>query len=105
MSTTPRRSARRGRDREIEYPTSDGKPMAETDVHRQNMVDLIETLQDRYADDPDVYVSGNLLLFYNEGDRRTHVAPDVFMVRGVPKLPPRENYLVWEEGKAPDVVI
>jgi Uma2 family endonuclease len=79
--------------------------MAETDVHRQIMVDLIETLQDRYANDPDVYVSGNLLLFYQEGDRRKHVSPDVFMVRGVPKLPPRDNYLVWAEGKSPDMVI
>jgi Uma2 family endonuclease len=79
--------------------------MAETDVHRQNMIDLIQTLQDRYVDDPDVYVTGNLLLFYKEGDRRKHVSPDVFMVRGVPKLPLRENYLVWEEGKGPDVVI
>jgi Uma2 family endonuclease len=101
MATTPRPSARR----KIEYPTSDGKPMAETDVHRQNMVDLIETLHDRYANDPDVYVSGNLLLFYEEGNRRKHVAPDVFLVRGVPKLPMRDNYLVWEEGKAPDLVV
>src|SRR5262249_52702145 len=49
--------------------------------------------------------SGNLLLFYQEGDRRKHVSPDVFMVRGVPKLPPRDNYLVWAEGRGPDVVI
>lgn len=58
MATTPRPSA----NREIDYPTSDGKPMAETDVHRQDMIDLIETLQDHFADDPDVYVTGNLLL-------------------------------------------
>ena len=101
MATTPRPSTRR----KIEYPTSDGKPMAETDIHRQDMIDLILTLQDRYADYPDVYVSGNLLLFYEEGDRHKHVAPDVFVVLGVPKRPLRDNYLVWEEGKAPDVVI
>jgi Uma2 family endonuclease len=101
MATTPRTSV----GREISYPTSDGKPMAETDVHRENMVDLIETLKDRYRDDPDVYVTGNLLLFYKEGNRRKHISPDVFMVRGVSKTPPREHYLVWEEGKSPDVVI
>jgi Uma2 family endonuclease len=33
------------------------------------------------------------------------VAPDVFVVRGVPKLPPRKYYLLWEEGRGPDVVI
>ena len=31
---------------QVEYPTSDGKPMAETDVHRDLMIDLIETLED-----------------------------------------------------------
>jgi Uma2 family endonuclease len=79
--------------------------MAETDLHRQDVVDLIQTLEDRFAADPNVYVSGNLLLFYEEGNRRKHVAPDVFLVRGVPKLPPREYYLLWKEGKSPDVVI
>ena len=47
-----------------DYPTSDGRPMAETDFHRQLMTALIETLEDWYAAAPDTYVSGNLLLFY-----------------------------------------
>jgi Uma2 family endonuclease len=92
-------------DREIDYPTSDGKPMAETDLHRDNMLDLIEALKDYFAADPMVYVSGNLLLFYEEGNKRKHVAPDVFVVRGIPKEPLREYYLLWREGKSPDVVI
>jgi Uma2 family endonuclease len=101
MATTRRTAAQR----EVDYPTSDGRPMAETDLHRQDMIDLIETLQDYYAADPNVYVTGNLLLFYEEGNRRKHVAPDVFVVHGVPKLPPRDYYLLWKEGKGPDVVI
>src|SRR5262245_4365565 len=87
-----------------DYPTSDGRPMAETDFHRQLMTALIEALEDHYADDPHVYVSGNLLLFYVPGDKRRHVSPDVFVVKGVPKRD-RPNYLVWQEGKGPDVVI
>jgi hypothetical protein len=71
--------------RKIEYPTSDGRPLAETDVHRDLMVDLIGTLEDRYENDRMVYVSGNLLVFYHEGDKRKHVAPDVFVVDGVKK--------------------
>lgn len=90
--------------RPIDYPTSDGKPMAETDLHRQLMFDLIEILQARYDHDPDVYVSGDLLLFYEEGNKRRHVAPDVFVVFGVARRP-RLNYLLWAEGKGPDVVI
>ncbi len=101
MATAPRQRA----TREIEYPTGDGKPMAETDVHRQDMVDLIETLGHRFAHDPDVYISGNLLLYYEEGNRRKHVAPDVLVSFSIPKNPPRDYYLVWKEGKAPDAVI
>jgi Uma2 family endonuclease len=86
------------------YPTSDGRPMAETDIHRQLMVDLIQTLQDWFAADPNVYVSGNLLLFYEEGNKRRHISPDVFVVFGVPKRP-RPNYLFWKEGRGPGVVI
>ena len=33
------------------------------------------------------------------------MSPDVFVVRGVPKLPPRDYYLLWKEGRGPDVVI
>jgi Uma2 family endonuclease len=91
--------------REVAYPTSDGKPMAETDLHRQVMVDLIEILTLHFAADPMVYVSGNLLLNYQEGDSRRRVAPDVLVARGVPRLPPRKYYQIWKEGKSPDLVI
>src|SRR4051812_8090212 len=101
MATTPRTSA----DRKVDYPTSDGRPMAETDVHRQDMMDLITTLQDRFAAEPNVYVTGNLLLYYEEGNRRKHVSPDDFVAFGVPKEPPRDYYLLWQEAKGPDVVI
>jgi len=100
MATTPRSRAGRA----IDYPTGDGKPMAETDVHRDLMFDLIGTLQVRLVDDPMAYVSGNLLLFYEEGNRRKHVSPDVFVVLGVEKKR-REHYLTWLEGRGPDLVI
>ncbi len=89
---------------EVEYPTSDGKPMAETDIHRDQMVEAIEVLKGRYANDPDVYVSGNLLIYYVEGKPRKHRSPDVFVVWGVPKHD-RLVYKIWEECVAPQVVI
>jgi Uma2 family endonuclease len=87
-----------------DYPTGDGKPMAETDLHRNLMVDLIETLKWHFRADPAVYVSGDLLVFYEKGNERRHVAPDVFVVPGVGGHI-RENYLMWEEGRGPDFVI
>jgi len=89
----------------IDYPESDGKPMAETDTHRKQMVYLIEALDDYFRDDPQVYVAGNLFLYYEEGDPHQVVAPDVFVVKGVPKGD-RRTYKLWEEGeKGPRVVI
>ena len=95
---------RQRRPREIEYATTDGKPMAETELHRDDMVDTIQTLQDFFAGRPSVYVSGNLLLYYEECNRRKHVAPDVLVTIGIDKGPRRDYYLVWKEGKAPDFV-
>jgi Uma2 family endonuclease len=88
----------------VEYPESDGKPMTETDTHREQMTDLITALQAYFRDDPQVYVAGNLMMYYVEGDPTQSIAPDVFVVRGVPKRN-RRIYKVWEEGRAPDVVI
>jgi Uma2 family endonuclease len=85
-------------------PTTDGRPMAETDRHRRLMTDLIQALERWFQTSTDVYVSGNLLLFYEEGNKRRHVSPDVFVVFGVPKRE-RLNYLLWEEGRGPGAVI
>jgi Uma2 family endonuclease len=87
-----------------DYPTSDGKPMAENDIHRDLMFQLIKTIEHRYRDRQDVYVSGNILWFYREGDRRRHVSPDVLVCFGIPKAR-RVNYLQWDEGHAPQVVV
>jgi Uma2 family endonuclease len=89
---------------QIDYPERDGKPMAETDTHRQAMTDTIQTLADFFRDQPDVYVAGNLLLYYEEGNPKASVAPDVFVVFGVPKGL-RRTYKLWEERQAPAVVI
>ena len=88
---------------ELDYPETDGKPMAETDKHRDLMTELIEQLKTHFQDDPQVYVSGNMLLYYEEGNSKKSLAPDVFVVRGVPKHL-RRVYKLWEEGRAPDVV-
>jgi Uma2 family endonuclease len=89
----------------IEYPDADGRPMAETPVHRDDLQNTIEMLRTWYAGQPRTYISGNMLMYYEEGNPRKHVSPDVFVVHD---LSPRErrNYLIWEEGgKGPDLVV
>lgn len=88
----------------VHYPESDGEPMAETDTHRKQMMYLIDALEDYFRDDPNVYVAGNLFLYYQEGSPAKVVAPDVFVVKGVPKRD-RRTYQLWKENEqGPDVV-
>lgn len=86
------------------YPESDGKPMAETEYHRDIMIDFIQMLKHHFRDVNDVHVSGNLLMYYEEGNPRKSVSPDVFVAFGVSKKR-RRTYKIWEEGHAPDFVL
>ena len=86
-------------------PESDGKPMAETDLHRDQMVYLLDALKEYFRDDPQVYVTGNIFLYYrDEAQARQSVSPDVFVVRGVAKHE-RRIYNLDKELHAPQVVI
>jgi Uma2 family endonuclease len=89
--------------KQIQYPETDRKPMAETDVHIDVLIYLREGLKDYFRDDPQMYVAGNMLLYYEEGNPAASVAPDVFVVQGVAKGE-RRTYRLWEEGQAPAVV-
>ena len=89
---------------EVEYPSSDGKPLAENDAQRPAILYGLSALGLRYAARSDVYVSGDLLIYYEEGNPRASVAPDVFVVFGVEDRV-RMSYRVWEEGKGPDFVL
>ena len=88
---------------QVHYPESDGKPMGETDVHIDALIYLREALRDYFRDDPQMYVAGNMLLYYEEGNPTACVSPDVFVVQGVAKRE-RRTYRLWEEGHAPMVV-
>ena len=88
----------------IVYPESDGKPMAETDIHRDLMIDFILMLKDYYKDTNDVYVSGNLFLYYEEGKPKSFISPDVFVVFGVEKKR-RRTFMTWNEPNTPDFVL
>ncbi len=89
----------------IDYPSSDGKPLAESERHAIATVDAWQGLKRFFASRPDVYVGMDMLLYHVEGDPRRSVVPDVFVVLGVPKLPHRDTWLLWEEGRAPDFVV
>ena len=91
-------------DLSIEYPDSDGEPMAENEEQLYAMLDAIATLRQWYADRADVHVGGDLLIYYRMNDNETRVAPDVFVAFGSDKAL-RSSWIVWREGKAPDIVM
>ncbi len=91
-------------DPSIYYPDSDGEPVAESDYQFYPLTDTVRALRQHLANRPDVYVAGNMLVYYRMNDVAARLAPDVFVVFGVPDHP-RRSYFVWREGKAPDFVL
>ncbi|MEA5619873.1 Uma2 family endonuclease [Cronbergia sp. UHCC 0137] len=90
---------------DIDYPESDGLPMAESDAARDYLVYGVETLTIHFQTEPEVYTSGNLFIYYEQGNPKAVVAPDLFVVFGVEKKK-RTSYKVWEENyKVPDFVL
>jgi Uma2 family endonuclease len=87
----------------VHYPESDGRPMGETDIHRDAMVRHIELLR-HYYEGQQVYVSGDLLVYYEQGNPKKFVVPDAFVVKDIDPGQ-RRIYKVWVERKVPDVVI
>ncbi|MYC78318.1 Uma2 family endonuclease [Candidatus Poribacteria bacterium] len=83
------------------YPDSDGKPMAVSDLHRRILTRTLQVLDAHFEERPEVYVSGDILMYYVEGDPRQSVSPDVLVAFGLGKKL-RRSYLVWKEGKVPD---
>jgi Uma2 family endonuclease len=88
----------------ISYPSSDGLPMAESDFQRKPLTYAVEALSVYFQPRDDIYVSGNLFIYYEKDNPKAVVAPDVFVVIGADKRD-RPSYMLWEEPKAPDFVM
>lgn len=86
------------------YPESDGKPMAETERHFREILKNFSLLENHFANTPDVYVLGDMLMYYVEGDPTKSIAPDIFVSFGIGRKE-RRIYKIWEEGKPPDFVL
>lgn len=90
--------------REIYYPETDGKPMGETEYHVTLIMELFQALRLFFADRADAYVAADLMFYYEEGNPKRVVAPDVMVVLDSHKLPMRRIYKLWEEA-TPSVMI
>ena len=90
----------------VHYPVSDDEPMSETFKHGQVSIDARVVLALHHAGRADACVGGNNFMYYEEGNPKAVVSPDVFVAYGVPKETDREVWKVWEEGgKVPDFIL
>ncbi|MCY3621780.1 MAG: Uma2 family endonuclease [Gammaproteobacteria bacterium] len=87
----------------VEYPTRDGRPVAETDLHYVRLAGAAYGLRKFLADRDDVYVGSNLMVFDEPGNPRRHLSPDIFVAFGV-RSGPRDLFKIWEE-KPPSFVL
>jgi Uma2 family endonuclease len=94
--------------REVIYPDSDGKPMADNTEQFSWIVLIKEGLEALFAERPDVFVAGDLLWYPPEytgpSGEVQPVAPDAMVVFGRPKGRRGSYIQVREEGIAPQVV-
>lgn len=88
--------------KEVYYPESDGEPIGETAYHVKLLTSLYQILETFFLDKKDICVVADMMFYYEEGNPRKSIAPDVMVVKGVHKNP-RCVFKLWEE-KVPDVV-
>lgn len=89
---------------EVRYPESDGVPVGETETHYDAIMDLVHQLRVHFRREQPVHVSANQFWYFEEGNPRSVVCPDVYVVFGVPQVPPRDIWKTWEDHCFPSVI-
>jgi len=86
-----------------DLPDGDGVPM-ETERHKKQMDLLVDSLEFWLGERG--YVGGNMFVYFspNQLKNEEFKGPDVFVTLGLGNKE-RKSWVVWEEGKSPDVVI
>lgn len=100
--------------KDIIYPDSDGQPMADNTQQFELIVWIKENLELLFANDPNVFVAGDLLWYPVEGDNKLRQAPDVMVAVGRAKgyrgsyqqwlednIPPQVVFEIWSPGNRP----
>ena len=78
-------------DLSVEYPDSDGEPMAENDFQYTAMTETTSALRVWFSGRTDVYVASDMLMYYRMNDNETRVAPDIYVVFGAAGNHKRRN--------------
>jgi Uma2 family endonuclease len=87
------------------FPETDDIPL-ETDWHRKQINFLCDLLDSRFHGRDDVFIAGNMFIYYDQDNPRKNAGPDVFFVKGANRWPRRRIWAVWkEQDRYPDVII
>ncbi|MDY6938917.1 MAG: DUF874 family protein [Cyanobacteriota bacterium] len=89
---------------EIFYPDCDGQPVANNTEQFEIIVLIKGNLDILFADDPNVFIAGDLFWYPIEGNNTIKYAPDVMVALGRPKGK-RYSYKQWEENNQPPQVV
>jgi hypothetical protein len=81
-------------DERDSYPIHEEDDQPEIDPHERQVRYARDALQATF---PDRYVGGNLCIYWEQGNRRRYIAPDLFVARGLPAVPRPRVYLLWED--------
>lgn len=81
----------------VEYPDSDGEPMADNTLQRDTIAYLVTAIRRWYSEREDVFVAGDLLWYFEEGNPKARLAPDCMIAIGRP-AGYRGSYMQWVEG-------
>jgi len=91
-------------DDDLLFPDSDGQPMADNTEQYEWIVKIKENLEIIFADDPKVFIAGDLLWYPLRSTLVSPVAPDVMVAFGRPKGE-RGSYQQWKENNIPPQVV
>ena len=91
-------------DEKIYYPSTVENYMPEGIVHFLLNVQIALTLITHFADRKNVKVFGDLMLYYNQGNPKKFISPDIMVCFDLEKAPTKV-YKLWEEKVVPSVVI
>ena len=93
---------------EIEYPKTDGKPMAETGPHARATVYLYAVFNNLIRvirKDPSVYLAIDMFLYYQKGNIYANRVPDLMLIKGVDGTYERDTFKTWVEHAVPSLII
>jgi Uma2 family endonuclease len=97
-------------DETIALPPADlwsDEPPLESDLHRDQIDLLIRLIRWFCRDRQDVYVAGNLTVYYSPNQKKSEYfrGPDLFVVLGTENRP-RRSWTVWHEnGLYPNLIV